>query len=258
MAQNFRERWYDVTQYSLEEPYVHNKEAVKECDTVFVAVPTPTTDRKFDGSILERAIREGTAPWQKIVTKSTILVGTTDKLQELFQDRYFFHSAEFLTEKNAKNDVDNPTRNVVGYTEQSKQYAQDIMDLLPESPYNILCTAKESEMGKYMSNFMFTSKVVMANIIYDICQKYGIDYDVIRGIAGKDPRIGEWHLSVVDENGGRGANGHCFPKDLSAVHEMYGDESLGHNLLEAVEQYNLDLNLSTDKDVQIIKAVFGI
>jgi UDP-glucose 6-dehydrogenase len=67
-------------------------------------------------------------------------------LQEMYPDRFFFHSAEFLTERNARADVDNPSRNVIGYTEKSKQYASEILEILPKSEINIICTATESEM----------------------------------------------------------------------------------------------------------------
>ena len=262
MADNFKDRWFDVVQYSLDEKYKDNLEEVKKADIVFVAVPTPTKNRKFDRSVLENAL-ENTAPGQKIVIKSTVLVGTTDYFQEKYPDRYFFHSAEFLTERNARWDVDKPSRNVVWFTEISKPYAPDVMKILPEATNgNIYCLAKDSEMGKYASNFLLTAKIIMANLIYDLCEKYGVKYDIIQEIAGSDDRIGPSHLSVVFE-WWRWANGHCFPKDLSAFHEMYDEgESmldrhyvLWNRLLETMEQYNAKLNIETNKQVDIIESV---
>lgn len=260
MAKNFKERWFNIVQYSLEDEYKDNLEELKKADIVFVAVPTPTKNRKFDRSVLENAI-ENTVPWQKIVIKSTILCWTTDYLQEKYPDRYFFHSAEFLTERNAKGDVDKPSRNVVWYTEISKPYAQDIMDILPEATnWNIFCTAKESEMWKYASNFLLTAKILMANLIYDLCEKYHINYENVKDIASKDDRIWPAHLNVVFE-WWRWANWHCFPKDLAAFHEMYcnwvyeqkyGDWDI---LLESLERYNARLNISTNKQVDIIRYV---
>lgn len=255
MAQNFKERWFDVIQYSLEAKYANNLEQVQNTDIVFVAVPTPTKNRKFDISILEDAI-DKTKPWQKIVIKSTVICWTTDYFQNKYPDRYFFHSAEFLTERNAKWDVDKPSRNVVWYTEISKPFAQDIINILPDAINgNIICTAKESELWKYASNFLLTAKIIMANLIYDICEKYGVDYDNVKNIVSKDPRIWESHLGVVFE-WWRWANGHCFPKDMAAFHEMYGDySSLWNELLEILEKYNAKLNVSTNKQVEIIESV---
>jgi len=259
MAQNFKERWFDVIQYSLSPKYNWNKEALSQCDKVFVAVPTPTKNRKFDDSILLSAIKEATYPWQKIIIKSTIICWTTEKLQKIYPDRYFFHSAEFLTEKNAKKDVDKPSRNIVWYTELSKPYAQWIMDILPKSKHNILCSATESEMWKYMSNFLLTSKLIMANLFWELCKKYNISYDMVSWIAGKDKRIWNSHLQVEDKNKCRWANGHCFPKDMATVHEMYGNYSkCWHNLLEGLEIYNLNINLRTKKQIEIITKVFWL
>lgn len=255
MAQNFKERWYNVIQYSLEQEYINNLEQVQNADIVFVAVPTPTRNRKFDKSILEDAISK-TTPWQKIVIKSTVLCWTTDYFQEKYQDRYLFHSAEFLTERNAKWDVDKPSRNVVWYTEISKPFAQEIMDVLPASENgNVFCTAKESELWKYASNFLLTAKILMANLIYDLCEKYGVEYNNVKNIVAKDSRIGTSHLGVVFE-WWRWANGHCFPKDMAAFHEMYGEyDKLWDELLEALEKYNAELNISTNKQVEIIETV---
>ena len=258
MAENFKDRGYNVVQYSLEEPYCNNFEAVKATDVLFIAVPTPTKDRKFVKDILYKVIKEQTFPWQKIVIKSTIIGWTTEDLQRMFPDRFFFHSAEFLTERNARNDVDSPSRNVVGSTDISEKYAQEIMDLLPKSEYNFLVKASESEMWKYFGNFLLASKIIMANLMYDICQKYGIDYEKVKEIAWSDPRIWNSHLDVVFE-WWRWANGHCFPKDMATFHEMYWvDDKLGHILLEAMEMYNVELNKKTNKQPEIIKEVYWI
>jgi UDP-glucose 6-dehydrogenase len=143
MANDFEERGFEIIRYDLDK-YKDNKEEIKKADIVFVAVPTPSVNRKFDSSILEEAI-QATAPGQKIVIKSTVIPGTTDRLQKQYPDRYFFHSAEFLTEKKAKDDTKNPSRNVIGSTEISKPYAQDIMSILPKS-IEIYCTARQSEL----------------------------------------------------------------------------------------------------------------
>jgi len=126
---------------------------------------------------------QNTVAGQKITIKSTVLPGTIDKIQSIYPDRFFFHSAEFLAERSAAEDVANPTRNVVGYTELSKPYAQEVIDLLPESPHNFIVTAKESELGKYMSNVLLTIKLITANMFYDVCEVKGIDYQKVKDIA---------------------------------------------------------------------------
>ncbi|MDD3302269.1 MAG: hypothetical protein PHN31_01840 [Candidatus Gracilibacteria bacterium] len=254
-ANDFEQRGYEVVRYSKNR-FSQNLELMQECEIVFVGVPTPTINRKFVGDTLFKAIKN-TVAGQKIIIKSTVLPGTTDKLQELYPDRFFFHSGEFLAEKTAKYDVENPTRNVVGCTEQSKDFARDIARLLPNAP-TVICTAKESELGKYFSNFLLTGKVILANLMYDICEREGENYDMIKQIAALDPRIGPSHLDIQDD-GGRGANGHCFPKDISTLQEYYDNyNELGNELFEALQMYNLDINTKTNKHLEIINPIYGI
>lgn len=252
MAKDFEERGYEVRRYSKNT----HKEDISECEFIFVAVPTPTVNRKFDSSVLFEAIKN-TYSWQKIIIKSTIQPWTTDKLQELYPDRYFFHSGEFLAERTAFEDVKNPSRNVVWYTKNSFAYREEVMALLPKSK-EVYCTAMESELWKYMSNFLLTLKVIGANIIYDICKRDNMNYDKVKEIASLDPRIWKSHLEVEFE-GGRGANWHCFPKDLSALAEYYdGIDIAWEVFLDSMEAYNIDLNFKSWKQLDIIKKVYWL
>ncbi len=254
MANDFEKRWYDIVRYDIEK-YKNNLEELKKTEVVFVAVPTPTINRKFVWDVLIEAIKN-TVAWQKIIIKSTVIPGTTDKFQELYPDRYFFHSGEFLAEKTAAFDVENPARNVIGYTERSKKLAEEIMNILPKSE-EIYCTAKESELWKYFSNFLLTGKVIMANLMFDMCQRDGVDYERIKAIASLDPRIGASHLTI-SMDGWRGANGHCFPKDIAALHEYYNNVNpLWDSLLEAMEMYNLKINIDSWKRLDLLEGVYG-
>jgi UDP-glucose 6-dehydrogenase len=130
------------------------------------------------------------------------------------------------------------------------------MNILPEAKNgNIYCLAKDSEMWKYASNFLLTAKILMANLIYDVCEEYGVKYDIVQEIAGSDDRIWPSHLEVVFE-WWRWANGHCFPKDMATFHEMYNDYTIYWDLLlEAMEMYNAKLNLDSGKQIDIITSV---
>src|ERR1043166_7563433 len=95
-ADNFADRGFPVVRYSLEEPYIRNKPEVKKCDVVFVAVPTPTTPKGFDASIVEEAlglIKNGAV----VIIKSTVTPGTTRKLQKKFPKLIILFSPEFLS-----------------------------------------------------------------------------------------------------------------------------------------------------------------
>lgn len=261
IAKDFKNRGYDIVQYSLDPQYINNKEKLKECRIIFVAVPTPTTSEKgFDDSILISAIKEATHPDQIIVIKSTIQIGTTDKIQELFSDRYIIHSPEFLTEKTAEHDAGNPDRNILGYTSHSKGVTGEVMRILPCAPYNVEIPCREAEMVKYAGNCWFVAKVLMMNIFYDIAEANKLDFDIIKEVLGADKRVGKTHLEV-NHQGGRGYSGHCFPKDFEALRQMYekisGGYYSGGEFLKSAVKYNNDLLHSTNKGLDIWEEIYG-
>ena len=141
-----------------------------------------------------------------IVIKSTVLPGTTFKLQEKYIQHRFLFNPEFLTEKNAFDDLMKPDRQILGYTPQSKKTAEDILRILPRADFEKVMLATEAEMVKYFGNTFLATKVVFANQIYDLCEKLGINYEMVRKAAAADKRIGETHFDVWHE-GYRGYQG---------------------------------------------------
>lgn len=129
-----------------------------------------------------------------------MMPGTCETLQALYPDRFVFHSPEFLAEKTAAYDVAHPTRNIIGYPIDASEYrsrAQEVIDVLPDAPVNIICTSREAEFIKYGSNSFLALKVIYANILYDLAQVSGSSWDIIKQGIGSDPRIGESHLDVI-------------------------------------------------------------
>lgn len=267
-ADNFEDRGYDIVRYGMEKEYVGNKEKIKDCDIVFIAVPTPTTPEGFDYSIVESVlplVGEG----KVAVVKSTILPGTTEQLQKKFPKIHVFHSPEFLEEARARYNTDYPDRNIVGIpvdNEENRKLAQTVMDVLPEAPYNLICPVKDAELIKYSGNVFLYFKVLYANLLYDISQKLGVDYDVVREAVAADPRIGSSHLRPVHASGhtdhaGRGAGGECFIKDYRAYKSLFEthlpEDKRALDLLSALEAKNLELLVSTKKDLDLLTGVYG-
>lgn len=259
-ADNFEDRGFQVVRYSLEKKYIKNKDKIKECDIVFIAVPTPTTPQGHKSDLVENVV--SLVGSRKIaVIKSTVLPGTTDKIQKKNKDKIILHSPEFLTEKTARYDVENPYRNIVGYTRSSyKKYARQVLNILPKAPFSSIVPARASELIKYASNVFYYIKVVYANMIYDLCQSIEIDYNIVREAMGADPRIGPSHLNVVHKKG-RGAGGHCLLKDFSAFfgfckktlsHDKYMIEALKY-----IQKKNINLLIKSKKDLDILNDVFG-
>jgi len=261
-ADNFEERGYRVVRYSLDDEYRGNREELKQCGIIFIAVPTPSTPDGFDDSILISAIGN-TIAGQTIVIKSTVKIGTTNKIQKLFPDRYIIHSPEFLTEKTAKHDAANPARNIVGYTNESFKKTIEVMNVLPIAPYESIVKAEEAEFVKYMGNCWFYFKVLAMNIFYDIAQDKGLDFDKLKEMLGADKRIGRTHLDVIHQ-GGRGAGGHCFIKDFAALREMYKEikdkKVINATTLEFIkyaEEFNYQLLKDSNKDLDLLDGVYG-
>lgn len=234
--------------------YVYDKykrlgsiEEVNNSDVVFICVPTPHDDEKngFDISYIKDAL-SSLGKGKIIVVKSTVLPGTTEKLQKDYIQHKILFNPEFLVEKTAKKDMCNPDRQIIGFTEKSSGLARDILELLPKAPFEKIISATEAEMVKYFANTFLATKVIFANQIYDICKKLGIDYDVIKECASADKRIGSSHLDVNFDNY-RGYGGRCFPKDVKSFIQLGDECGVDLKLHKVVEEINNDLkNKSID------------
>lgn len=269
-ADDFENRGFEVVRYSLEEPYIKNKDSITTCDVVFIAVPTPTTPQGSDDSILKSVIPL-VGGGKITVIKSTILPGSTEMLQELFPEKILLHSPEFLVESTAALDAAKPTRNIIGITQKTETHqsaAETVLSILPTAPYSLITTSRESELIKYTANCFLYTKVLFANMFFDIAKSYGCEWDNIQESLAADPRIGPSHLKVNDVSrhpgatSGRGAGGHCFIKDFAAIRiayenlPQYDDDWL--LLLKTMEKKNISLLKQTGKDLDILKNVYNI
>ena len=225
---------------------------VNRADIVFVCVPTPYNTEPhegapgFDLSYVRSAIEtlEGS---KVIVIKSTVLPGTTEMLQAEYPRHRFLFNPEFLTEVTAEQDMNYPDRQIVGYTPESYTFASDVLHLLPMAPHERIMRAREAEMVKYFGNTWFSTKVVFANQMYDLCRSQEIDYDVVKESAAADKRIGRSHLEVVHK-GYRGYGGKCLPKDTRAMIQQGEACGVDMGLLKRVEEINERLRSQHDHD----------
>lgn len=212
-------------------------EEVNKADIVFVCVPTPFDKEKgFDLSYVEKTC-ENLKGSKVVITKSTVVPGTTEKLQQKYLQHRFIFNPEFLTEETADQDMRYPDRQIVGYTKQSYNIAGDIMQLLPLAPFERIMPSTEAEMVKYYGNNWFAVKVAYANQVYNLCQKLGIDYDRVMDAAAADKRIGRSHLTVVHK-GYKGYGGKCLPKDIRAMIQFAGLNEVDLKLHKTVEEIN--------------------
>lgn len=269
MADDFADRGYNIVRYNKSE-FSKNNELIGKCDIVFIAVPTPSTPEGFDDSILIEVIKL-VGDGKIAVIKSTIKVGTTEKIQKAFPKKFIMHSPEFLTEKNAKDDAKFPERNIVGYTKKSEKFAGLVLGVLPNAKNNFKVPCREAELCKYVGNTFLMMKVIFANAIFNLAKEKKINYDKVVEMVGHDSRIGHSHLKIKHQGGvgkndkiGRGAGGHCFIKDMAALIEMYqeADETSEENqlalkFLQSAVKFNNRLLLNSKKDLDLLFGVYG-
>jgi UDPglucose 6-dehydrogenase len=216
---------------------------VNQADIVFICVNTPyLKDKGFDISAVDDAISilEG----EKIaVIKSTVLPGSTDKMQAKYPQHKLLFNPEFLRQAYAVEDMAKPSEQIVGCTKQSEPFAREVAEVLPKAPHVFVVPAKEAEMIKYASNTFLALKVIFANQIYDVCQKAGINYETIKEMASVSPRFGFSHFDVMGD-GYRGYSGACLPKDVKALIQ-FGDEiGVPLDILKTADAINKRLLLS--------------
>jgi UDPglucose 6-dehydrogenase len=225
-------------------PFIYDKgkregsmEEVNKAELIFLCVPTPhLQDSGFDLSYVEESCKN-LIDGKIIVIKSTVLPGTTEKLQKDFPHHKFLFNPEFLVEKTAFEDMLNPERQIIGYTEESKDLVKMVLDILPDAPFKKIMKATEAEMVKYFGNAFLSVKVIFANQMYDICNKLGINYDEVKEATSKDSRIGPSHLNVLYE-GYRGYGGKCLPKDVKSLISFADSLNVEIDLLKKSDEIN--------------------
>ncbi len=236
LKEYFEERGNEVLSYDPDKK-IGSLEEVNQADVFFICVPTPFHNGKgFDLSFVEDACQNVKGE-KIIIIKSTVVPGTTDKLQKKYNQHKFLFNPEFLTEATAKEDMVHPERQIIGYTGKSQAIAEDILKILPRAKFEKIMPAIDAEMVKYFSNTWFATKVVFANQIYDLCQKIGANYETIKEAAAADKMVGKNHLDVFHK-GYRGYGGKCLPKDIRAFIELAEKRGVDLKLHKIVEEIN--------------------
>ncbi|MFE6075313.1 UDP-glucose dehydrogenase family protein [Paenibacillus sp. NPDC057886] len=218
-------------------------EAISQSDIIFIAVGTPSLPSgEANLSYVEQvAIEIGShiESYKIIVTKSTVPVGTNDRVRELIssissQPFDVASVPEFLREGSAVNDTLNPDRIVIGTN--SDRAIKSLKKLHRPLTENLIITdIRSAEMIKYASNAFLATKISFINEISNICEKVGADVTRVAEGMGYDKRIGASFLKA-----GIGYGGSCFPKDTQALIQIAGMVDYDFRLLKSVVQVNQD------------------
>jgi len=215
-------------------------EEVSESEVIFICVPTPF-DGGCDISAVEETLKKLRNDKGKIaVIKSTVVPGTTEKLQEQYPDVPLLFNPEFLDDRTAREDFVRPDKQIVGYTKASKGVANEVLEMLPIAPFSKIMTATEAEIVKYMVNTYYATKVVFANQFYDICERTGVNFDEVRAAFESDRRVAPGNFDVW-HGGFRGFGGKCLPKDLESLLAQAKNMGIELPLLSAVREINNNL-----------------
>ena len=236
------------------------KEGLDHGDIIFLALPTPededgSADLKYVLGVADE-IGKLIADYKVIVDKSTVPVGTSDKVYAAIAknascDFDVVSNPEFLREGFAVDDFLKPERIVIGSTSER---ATDLMKKLYK-PFvrsgnpMIVMDEKSAELTKYAANAFLATKITFMNEIANFCEKVGADVDKVRIGMGTDSRIGKRFLFP-----GIGYGGSCFPKDVKALHKSGKDSGYEFQILDSVIRVN-----HRQKTILIpkIKAYFG-
>ncbi|TKC00119.1 UDP-glucose dehydrogenase family protein [Pedobacter cryophilus] len=219
-------------------------DAIKDAVIIFLALPTPPGgDGKADLSYVLGAAKDIAnliTDYKVIVTKSTVPVGTADKVKAVFKENTLIDvdvvsNPEFLREGVAVEDFMKPDRVVVG---SSSEKARKLMEEL-YGPYVrsgnpvIFMDERSSELTKYAANSFLATKITFMNEVANLCELVGADVDMVRKGIGSDARIGKRFLFP-----GIGYGGSCFPKDVQALAMSSKEYDYSFKILDAVMDVN--------------------
>src|SRR5881409_2977075 len=220
--------------------------AVKKSFVLFVAVGTPTTPNGAADltAVFEvaRAIGKAMDRYKVIVVKSTVPVGTSEKIREILRsetDHPFdlLSNPEFLKQGAAVEDFMKPDRVVVGADDvRAAEILRDLYAPFVRTGSPILVVdLRTAEMVKYAANAFLASRISFMNELANLCEAVGADVDMVRKGLACDSRIGPAFLFS-----GIGYGGSCFPKDTRALMETGREHGYCMRILEAVDATNTE------------------
>ena len=224
-------------------------EGVKDATIVFLALPTPpgedgSADLKYILGVADD-LGKILTDYKVIVDKSTVPVGTADKVQAAIAKNYkgefaVVSNPEFLREGVAVDDFMKPDRVVVGTSdERAKKIMTELYAPFVRSGNPVIfMDEKSAELTKYAANSFLAVKISFMNEIARLCERLGADVDMVRKGIGSDERIGKRFLFP-----GIGYGGSCFPKDVQALVKSSIEVNYDFEILNAVMKVNEEQKL---------------
>ena len=202
-------------------------EDLYNCDYVFFCVPTDSIT-SVQSLVDDVKNFKAASPNSTIIIRSTLPVGTCKEIQQLINDKIFY-MPEFLRDRAWETDCLNRPI-VVGHD------GLEIPSWLLDDEY-VECSTSEAEVTKMFSNNFAVVRIAFANLFYDLSQKVGADYDVVKDLYFKTAND-QSYLNVPGHDGTRGFGGKCLPKDLDFVINSLDELGIGQTWLNDVRRLN--------------------
>ena len=234
----------------VHEIFIHDKKletdisyVTDNVDCAYIAVPTPSLEDSggCDTSIVENVLRELPDGF-KVVIKSTVIPGTTRKMQALFPELKIACSPEFLRTASSVSDFQNQDLLIVG--SNHKELAELIFEHhieagVIERKSCFLVSPTQAELVKYAKNSFYSMKVIFANQFYDYCESLDEDWSVVKELITKPQMqpIGGSHLDAI-LGSKRGFGGKCLPKDTLALYAELKSRGLEYEFLGSILEDN--------------------
>jgi UDPglucose 6-dehydrogenase len=228
------------------------EETVNDSDVIFLSVPTPSNeDGSINLSILESALDDVNRVNERddniILIRSTVIPGTTGRLQAKYTSLNLVFNPEFLTERSARFDFINQARVVLGGdTRNTSVVAAMYKQRFGEHQCVIETNFETAELIKYMSNCYFAMKVSFLNEMKLVADAVGADWDDAKEGFVRDGRVGHSHMNVPGPDGKLGFGGSCFPKDIQAMIAFAKTLGIEMNTLAGAWKTNLHVRPEQD------------
>lgn len=219
-----------------------NRHDINECRVAFVCVPTPSLpDGGCDTSIVEEVV-----DWLRtelIIIRSTVAPGTTSRLQAEKPFSKIVFQPEYLGETVAHPFEHESERKfvILGGTRKACDKAVELYQTVYNASVQFMfMTSIEAEIVKYMENTAIATMVSLCNEFYEICNHFGVSYNIVREGFLMDSRMSRYFTFVYPKD--RGFGGKCLPKDLAAIVEAT-EKVTGYSpdFIKAVLKYNKNL-----------------
>ena len=225
---------------------------VNDSDFIFVSVPTPSNK---DGSIKLDILYDVFNDMNKLnyrtdnifLVRSTVVPGTSRKMQRKYGRLNIVFNPEYLTERSAKFDFINQARFILGGDEIHTSKVSKLLRWRFGKSIPIIETNYETaELVKYMNNCFNATKISFMNEMKQISDACGANWeDAVEGFL-RDGRVGHSHVKVPGPDGKLGFGGSCFPKDIQAMVSFARSLDIEPNVLNGVWDKNLDVRPEED------------